>query len=155
MSFVSEKYARALFLAARDAEGLEDIKNAYAALVNSMRTSGSIDGRHVPGLLNGFLSVLSKKKRTGLLLEIYEKFLQMCDEDSGQVRARISTAFPLDEKQKEAIMEKLSGMLSSRVVLSEQSDPSLIAGAVLRVKDSVLDLSISGSLSELKKELSR
>ncbi len=155
MSFVSEKYARALFLAARDAGELEDTKKAFAALAEQLRSSGRIDGGQVPAVLNGFLSVLSKKKRTALLFDVFDKFLQMCDEDSGQVRARISTAFPLDAGQKDAITEKLSGMLSSRVVLSEQIDPSLIAGAVLRVKDKVLDLSISGRLSELEKELAR
>jgi len=153
MSLISEKYAKALFFAVRDKGAVRETRDAFAGLVEQLKRSQVPDLSTLPVIFLSFLSVLSKRKRNRYIFEIFEKFIRLCDADAGDVRAEISTAFPLDESRRSKISGLLSRKLGSNVLLKNTTDRSVIGGAVIKIGDYVMDYSVAAGLTALKKEL--
>lgn len=153
MSLISEKYAKALFYAARDKGAVRETRDAFADLTGKLSRSQIPDLSDSPQIILSFLSVLSKRKRVKHIFKIFESFLLLCDLDAGDVRAEISTAFPLDESQRSRISGLLSKKLGSKIILKNVLDRSVIGGAVIKIGDSVADYSVTAAISALKKEL--
>jgi F-type H+-transporting ATPase subunit delta len=165
-------YARAAFQLAIQEDRLEswlqDISTAASALadpgVHALLISPAIsedrklaaarralDGAE-PMLLNLVL-LLIRRRRIALLPEVAAEFERLANEHRGIVLAEMTTAVPLDAKLHQSVVERLSRMLGKKVRLQARVDQSIIAGLVLRVGDTVLDGSVAGRLSSLRRDL--
>lgn len=102
----------------------------------------------------GLLVLLIKKGRQGQILEVLEGFLERVKEESGIVKAVVTSAVPLKEAQLNAIKEKLEANTKSKIELETIVDTSIIAGLVIRVGDKVVDASVRGEMQTLKQQLS-
>lgn len=119
--------------------------------VEAMRqTLGGI----VPDLVFGFLGVVARKGREGMLLEMIEQFQVEADRLRNVVRVEVETAAPLTAEQEQMLMERLREYLqASGVRLSVRVNPELIGGLVVRAGDLRLDGSLSRQLSRLYESL--
>ncbi len=69
----------------------------------------------------------------------------------GQVK--IITAMPLEEPVLDRIKKLVTDRTSREIEFVERIDPSIIGGFILRVNSMQLDMSISGELKKVKKQL--
>jgi len=103
--------------------------------------------------LRNFLFVVIDQRRVRLLPEIQEAFEGQLDALEGVARASVISARNLKEgekKQLRAVLERLSGR---KVEAHYELDPTLIAGAVVRVGSTVYDGSVRTQLERLRARL--
>ena len=105
-------------------------------------------------LARNLARLLLSRGRFNLLPEINRIFEEMMDERNGIVRARVTTAVPLDAAEQRAIADRLRAMTGARDVrLQSIVDPSIIGGLVARVGDQLIDGSTRSRLVQLKRQL--
>ena len=102
-----------------------------------------------------FMKYLARKGRFKLFFEISETFEDLIDEKKGRVKAFVKSAIELDEQTKQKLKEQLSKKLRKTVQFEFKTDPDLIAGIIIQVKDVVYDGSLKTYLSNLEQKLMR
>jgi F-type H+-transporting ATPase subunit b len=75
---------------------------------------------------------------------------QLTDQAEGEVRVRLVSAQDLIDEQRKRIDRLVAEMAGHPVEIRYDVDPTLVAGATLRLGDVVVDGSTSGQLQELK-----
>lgn len=100
-----------------------------------------------------FLATLASNKRLFCLSEIFNLFHQYYDEYKKLKEIDVYTPYPMDEAQKQHLINTLEKRFSSSVLLSEHIDHSLIGGALIRAGDFVIDGSVKGRLQKLATHL--
>jgi F-type H+-transporting ATPase subunit delta len=97
--------------------------------------------------------LLVSKGAFGLAGDISRQFDLLLDAHRGIERAEVTTAVPLNDKERELISQRLGEIMGRKVVLDTQVDPSVIGGFVARVGDMLIDGSVRERLDTLKKTL--
>ena len=102
-----------------------------------------------------FISLITNKKREGLLPEISARFISLYKKNKNIKEVIVTSALPLDEDLKKSLMDYIGSETDSEIDLKEKIDESLIGGAIIRMDDKQLDVSISSSLKVLKQKFSK
>ncbi len=97
--------------------------------------------------------LLVAKKRLGIVEEIVYEYGRLVDEHRGIAHAKVATAIPLDEKDRDSVTHRLSDALGKDILLITQVDPSIIGGLTVRIGDKLIDGSTKNRLQALKKIL--
>jgi F-type H+-transporting ATPase subunit delta len=170
---VARPYARAAFQEARGEKRLGEWSQAIntgAAVVKDSRMHSLLGDPHVtPQQLaqlvidvagNGldqhgrnFVQTLAENRRLAYLPEIAALFDELKAAEEGIVDVTVTSAAPLDEKQKLSLAEALAKKLKRQVRLHCETDAELIGGAVLRAGDLVIDGSLRTRLERIAYEL--
>ena len=174
MSVAASRYARALMdvLYPNKAEvGLEQLQKFTALLdqhpeARQIFENLTISAERRKALLAGiaetlgfdvtirnFLGLLIERDRVDLIREIVRAYQQLLDEKLGVVRARITSAFPLDSGQQQKVAAKLRALTGREVRMEVSTDPSLIGGLVAQVGGTVYDGSIRHQLQSFRNRL--
>ena len=103
--------------------------------------------------LSNFVKQLSEQERLALLPEVYEHYRRHKAISLKQLDAYVTSAYPLTDAQRETIQKRLADSLNASVVIHESVDPSLLAGATIKVGDKIIDDSMRGKLQQLKTQL--
>ncbi|MDE0490657.1 MULTISPECIES: F0F1 ATP synthase subunit delta [Psychrobacter] len=103
--------------------------------------------------LSNFVKQLSEQERLALLPEVYEHYRRHKAISLKQLDAYVTSAYPLTDAQRETIQKRLAASLNASVVIHESVDPSLLAGATIKVGDKIIDDSMRGKLQQLKTQL--
>jgi F-type H+-transporting ATPase subunit delta len=175
-------WARALFLAAPDAESRAAYAEALAALSSAIGAERRIgeflidpsvpkdkkasviaaalgpgDGKGAGGEVFGrFCSLLVEKGRAALLPQIAHAYCGMRDADEGIARLEIEAAREVDGdaiKRIASAWTAYSGAKTTRATV--RVNPELIAGYRLRAGSLRIDYSIAGRLERLRRELAQ
>ena len=101
-------------------------------------------------VLKNTLLLLNERRRLRALPTIAQLLREMSDEREGLLRAEVVTAARLPEDYYTRLQAQLEKMTGRRVVIDRREDPSLIAGVVTRIGDTVIDGSLRARLSELR-----
>ncbi len=99
------------------------------------------------------LSVVLKKGRIKLILDIAETFSGMADEKLGRIKVNVTSAFALSEKEIEKLEKTFSGLTGKEARVEAGHDKSLLGGIVARAGSMVYDGSISNQLRLMKVKL--
>ena len=75
------------------------------------------------------------------------------NESQGKIPVEVRTAEPLDDKLSQRIAEAVRGLTGREPQLLPEVDPSLIAGVVLRIGDTVYDASVSSRLEKVRVQM--
>lgn len=110
----------------------------------------AIRGKASPEFLN-FVRVVCRKGRADCFSAIRESAQSMHDEMSGQVRATMTTAVPVEDALQQQVSDRLSQVLGKSVSLVASVDPDIIGGLVVRVGDTVYDGSVTNQLKQVRK----
>jgi F-type H+-transporting ATPase subunit delta len=100
-----------------------------------------------------FIVLLIENARIELLGDILESLPILWDEQRGISTIEVCSAVPLEEDQKRRLKEKLEILEKGPVSLKYRIDGELIGGFSLRKENIVYDVSIRGSLENLKEKI--
>jgi len=99
---------------------------------------------------NRLLHLLVVKGRVQYLPQIASAFAAEVDERSGRVRAHITSARVLDDKQVEAIVNTLEKRTGKKVIPELEVEPEIIGGVSARVGGVVFDNSVKSQLDRMR-----
>ncbi len=181
---IARPYAAALFELAMREQAPEQAMNAWQAWLDFLARasnhpqiehmladpvlSGEVKAHHlfelieanfaaessVPALRN-FVLLLAMNKRLDILVEVSDEFQRLKKAAEKRHQVFVTTAYALEDAQREKIGERIGQRLGGEVEIHEQTDASLIGGAVVRYGDQVIDGSLRGRLMKLKDSLHR
>jgi len=170
---IARPYAKAAFAEARADSMLGAWSAALhtaAAVVDDPRVHSLLDDPHVStaqlsqlvldlagaGLGEhgrNFVQALAEARRLNCLPQIAALFDTYKDDAEGVADVTVTSAAPLDERQRQALTAAMARRLKREVRLHCTIDPDLIGGAVLRSGDLVIDGSVLGRLTRIANEL--
>ena len=169
---VARPYAQAAFDEARklgNLKGWSDMLQAAAqsmanAEVRAVVTSPRVIRSQLEALMlalsggsskgeQNFIKLLTESQRLTLLPEIAAHFEALRAEEERSVDVLITSAFDLDEAQKQKMTAALKKRLGREIRLSCAVDNKLLGGAIIRAGDQVIDGSARSQLSELANAL--
>jgi F-type H+-transporting ATPase subunit delta len=173
LSTLARPYAKAVFELARDESRLAEWSAMLAGLATAVRDPGvanaighpSVGRGQLAGVLieamgskatehsKNLLKLLSEYGRLKLAPAIAEQFETLRAEHEQRVDVQIVSAAPVDAAQQQALTAAVKKKLNRDVNVEWKTDPSLIAGALIRAGDTVIDGSISGELARLRQIL--
>ncbi len=114
-----------------------------------------LERMRIDPLVANTLRLVVDNSRFEHLDEIIRAYTQMADEVAGRVRATVTTARPLDPAMASRVKASLSSTTGKDVILTEEVDPDVLGGMVVRIGDTVYDASIKARLTNLEQALLR
>ena len=109
-------------------------------------------GRVSPLVWN-FLSVVNNHNRMRLLGPIVQAFIDLLDEQRGNVEVDVTVAQRLSPDQLEQVRQRVSAALGKNAVVHQYVDENIIGGLVLRVEDRLIDASVKYQLEAMRERL--
>jgi F-type H+-transporting ATPase subunit delta len=172
---IARRYAKALFSLASDGGHVEGWNDSLQTLKRAIESSPDLQDvlsnpvyskeqrRAIVEQLGtalklaaeptSLLYLLAERNRLGYLGTIVDRFRDLADAHLGRVRARVTSAVPLDAAAVQAIAERLVASAKATVVVERAVDPSLLGGVVAQVGSLVYDGSLRTQLDDLRKTL--
>jgi F-type H+-transporting ATPase subunit delta len=105
--------------------------------------------------MRNFLDLLLEKGRIIYLPEIDANYRRFADDLSGVVRAKIKSANKLTKKRAEEIQKSLETQTGKKVVLSVDTDKSLIGGLQAEMGGKLFDGSVKTQLKRIADTLAK
>ena len=166
-------YAKALFKSARENDALEKnlemLKNLKVVLgddsIKAIVLNDSFDNEYKVSLLTDvfkesfdenfirFISLLAENNRLLVIDEIVDLYSNYFKEEQNLKTAKIDTAFELSPDQLDAIKLVLEKRFNKKIEIEQNLDSTLLAGAVVRIDDLVIDGSLREQLRKLESQL--
>jgi F-type H+-transporting ATPase subunit delta len=176
-SGAAKRYARALFSLARDEGRIESVREelaSFAALLEKSTTLRDVLLRPLypaaqrtavleavaerlgaSPLLRKFFALLIQHRRIVEFAAVLEEFDRLADLAAGRVQARVASAAPLSDAQRDRLRAALAARTGSEVRLEVEVDPGLLGGVVAKVGDLVYDGSLRTQLQQLRANLTK
>jgi len=177
---IARPYSKALFELASETKSLEawsDSLTAAAAIADDeamqamFGLSSMLPSEHVDLLLSvyagidgvqkanaelkNFFSLLAENGRLSALPAIALGYEMLKQEADGKVDVQVTSAQKLTKKQKDEIAKSMEKKLGKEVNISSEVDETLIAGAIIRAGDLVIDGSVLARLDKLSTALNK
>jgi F-type H+-transporting ATPase subunit delta len=174
-TIISKRYAKALANLAQRRQQLEEVADELARVLRAFaceprlplllaspslaagKKNAMLDALsaylQLSPLLHNFVRLLQSRDRLGLLDGIAQAFRQQADRHQGIVRARVTSATPLTDAQRQQLQTQLARRSGRQVVLETRSDPALLGGVRVDIAGQVLDGSVRTQLRRLAGQL--
>jgi F-type H+-transporting ATPase subunit delta len=165
------RYATALFELAREAKAIDAVEGSLAKLRQALDESDDFKRLTTSPLVSRgdatraveatatslkldattakFLGVLAENRRLGQLGPAIRAFRQLAAAHRGETNAEITSAYPLSDKQVDALKQQLRARLGRDVAVDLAVDPALLGGLVVRIGSQMIDSSIRTRLNSL------
>lgn len=169
---VAKRYAQALFQVGKEKGLLDQFREDLAKvsqIVGDPAMAQVLDNPKVPftakrevvrrflgapsSYLLNFLDLLIARDRVSLVGQMREAYQRLLYDHQGIEVAKVTTAVPLDEGEKERLIQRLSEITGKKVLLELRVDPAILGGLVARMGDRVIDGSTTSRLKALRAEL--
>lgn len=116
----------------------------------------AVVGDSLKPLVHGFIRLLVTKGREENLPEMTQAFVQQYKELKNIKTVKLTTAAPVTDVLRAAIMKKVDSALSGATIeLTEHIDEALIGGFVLQMEDKLFDASIRRDLHDVKAQFKK
>lgn len=100
-----------------------------------------------------FVHVLAENRRLGLAQEILVQFAQLKAQREQSVDVEMVSAFAVPDDVRDRVAAALGKRLDREVVVTTNTDSSLLGGVLIRAGDLVIDGSVRGRLNKLAEAL--
>ncbi len=173
---VAGRYASALFELASEQKQVAEVEtalNRFQALIDGSKDlqrlvaspafSAEEQARAVKaivakagigGLAANFLQLIARNRRLFAAQDMIKSYRALAARARGEVEAEVTSAFPLDAKQIEALKDQLRASIGGKQVnLNSRVDPSLLGGLVVKMGSRMVDSSLRTKLASLKTRL--
>ena len=176
-SAISIRYAKALLSIASEQKQVEQYAAELANVVSVLKSEDLLrlllDSPTFPlekknaimsdlcGLLKSsdgmkkFLHLLLEKGRIAYIPQIDRNYRKFADDLSGVVRAKIKSAGELSSERAEAIKQGLEKQTGKQIVLSVETDASLIGGLQAEMRGKLFDGSVKTQLKRIAETLAK
>ena len=94
-----------------------------------------------------------KRSRQELLPVINDEYSVLVDEKFNRLRAGVTLAREPDEALREAVRLRLSEVTGKEVIPHFRTDPDILGGLILRLRDRIIDGSLRRRMMTLKRQL--
>lgn len=175
LSTLARPYAKAVFELAREGNAFAAWSKQLAALAEAIRqpqiaavlghpalTRGALAelvaaaaGTALDAQGQGLVRLLADNGKLAALSELVAQFERLRAEHEARVAVEITSAAPVAEAQKQALAQAVTKRLQREVEITWSTDEALIAGALIRAGDLVIDGSARGDLERLATQLAR
>jgi len=169
LATIARPYAEAVFRLAKQGNALPAWSDALnliagiyqdpqmqAAMANPKVSSADIErlmlaicGERIDGVARNLIQLLVHNRRLSLIAEIRALFEQLKLQDEGKLDAKISSAFPMEDTQRNQVVDMLSARFKRKIDATVTVDPDLIGGVKVEVGDKVWDASVRGRLQSM------
>jgi len=113
----------------------------------------AILGGKISALTTAFYKLLLHKEREGYLPEIAVAFIDQYKEYKGIQTVRLTTAVPVSETVRKAILDKVrSGSDAREIELNTEVNEDLIGGFILEIGDRMVDGSVAYELNQIRRQ---
>lgn len=168
---LAQRYAGALFDLAEADNALDQVNGELQALAGLIRDSKDLErvirspvisrdeqrkaidaileAQGASALTRRFVGLVAHNRRLFALPDIIAAFKHRLERSRGEASADVISAQPLTEAQLAAIGAALKNVVGSQVVLSTQTDPSLLGGLVVKLGSRMIDSSLKTKLLRL------
>jgi F-type H+-transporting ATPase subunit delta len=102
-----------------------------------------------------FIGLLAENGRLPTLSAITAAYEILKQEADGKVEVLVTSAQKMTKKQKDEIAKSLAKKLGKEVTITSEIDETLIAGAIIRAGDLVIDGSVLARLGKLSTALNK
>jgi len=172
---IARRYAQALFMAASKKDVIARVGQDLAAVRQADQAANDrlrlfLEAPQVPTdqkievvekglrpfahpLVIEFLKLLIAKKRLFRMRDIEHEFERLVEQHQGIVRAKVTSAVPLNDSELNGLIASLEQGLSKKVKVDAHVDPAILGGLVVKVGDRIADRSVTTLLSELREQL--
>lgn len=171
---VARRYAQAFFAIAREKNLIDQLEQELQQVVEAIGSNSELKilmnhqlvapqdkkdlvekvfSGSVSDITINFLDFVIDKYRITYLQEIYEAFVGYANEARNIADAQVRSAAALSDAEIKAIEENLVKATGKNIRLSNEVDPNLIGGVVVRIGDKVIDGSLFRRLGRLKETL--
>ena len=100
-----------------------------------------------------FLLIVVKNGRLQYLTQIIKSFRERIAAELGEIKAEITTAQKLTDKQLAAIAKDLSNKTGGKIKITETVKPEIIGGLIVKIGAKMFDYSVKSRLTKLKNKL--
>ena len=137
-------------------EELRNILNSPAVTSADKRalTARCAERLELAVTVRNFLYVVIDHRRMPLLGEMIEAFREWIDERAGVARITVTSARPMEEEQRTALVSKFSRLTGKSVSAEFAVASGLLGGATVRFGSTVFDGSLRAQLNNLDRALS-
>jgi len=97
--------------------------------------------------------LITDKQREGYLVSMAHEFASMYRANKGIDLAEVTTAYPLQDDQRQQFINLVTKKTGKKVELIEKVKPSILGGYILKIEDRMIDESIQNKLTRLKSKL--
>ena len=169
LATIARPYAEAVFRLAKQGNALQAWSDALnliasiygdpqmqAVMANPKVSSADMErmmlaicGERIDGVARNLIQLLVHNRRLSVVAEIREQFEQLKLEDEGKLDAKISSAFPMEDTQRDQVVNMLSARFKRKIDATVTVDPDLIGGVKVEVGDKVWDASVRGRLQSM------
>ncbi len=173
----AHRYAKALLDFARDNHQEQAVQEDMESIIKTLKDSDelasvlqnptlksskkhdiltAVFGNSVSKVSLRLFDLLAENNRMEILHQVADSYRKLYNRMKGIVEATVITAVPLRDDLKEKIMKKAGQIAGGKTIrLTNQTDPSLIGGYILRIGDIQINADIAGKLTELKRNLTK
>ena len=171
---VASRYAEALFQAAQ-AQGLTDVIDEELTIFGQVlqdepdfrvlflgrsfsmqekrQLIQDVFGGKMQNITLNFLCLTVDKEREDCLPAIIELYHQLQTEERGILKARLISAQDTHPQLAEELAELLAKDYGKKLEFDMETDPALLGGAVVRIEDTVIDLSLNRQFDMMRDEM--
>jgi F-type H+-transporting ATPase subunit delta len=175
VTLAARRYARALFALAGEENRVEELRRELDALADLIEANEELAHAIFRPLhpaaersrvlratcerigasptLQRFCSFLVDQRRVVEIAEIRAAYRALADAAAGRMRARVVSATPLSDEQRERLGRALSARTGKQLELETAVDAALLGGAIASVGDLVFDGSLRTQLEQLRQSL--
>lgn len=113
--------------------------------------AGLFKGKISDTLLN-FTLVLNDESRLNILNEIISSYENDINKKNNTLKAEVTSAIELNDELKNSLIEKLQNKTGKKIIARYAVDKGILGGIIVKINDTVIDLSIKKKLENLKFE---
>ena len=172
MNRAALRYAKAILNLAKDSNNTERVNNDMLLIASTIEGSKELQaflnnptsksaaklnvltalfGEKINTITNGVFKILITNKRLSLLLYVAKQYIKLYEKIQGVEVAKVTTAIALTDDLKAKVLAKVKSLTNKEVTVENVIDETIIGGFILQVGDKQFDASISGKLSNLKR----
>lgn len=172
-SKISVRYSRALFQSAVENGILDKVDQDMKLVLELCRVPEVINflkspiivpskktgiihkllGENVDKSTLSLIDIIVKNGRESSLPAIARAFIHETLKHKGVTGSLLTTAVKVDDEVREKIVSLIEEIFKTKISLSDNVDPDIIGGFVLRVGDNYVDASIRNKLRKISREL--
>jgi len=146
---------RMLAAIGRDEQVRSVVLNPKVSPAQRKELFDSVAGARLDPISKNLIALLVDSHREVLIGSIAEQFEELKREHERVVRARITSARPLDDQQRADIVAALEKRYGKKVEAELDVDPSLLGGARVQIGDQVIHASVRDALAQMAAAIAR